>query len=39
MEICPVGAELIHADRQADMTNLIGAFRNYASAPKTRYSN
>jgi len=39
MEICPVGAALTHADGQADMTKLTGAFRNYASAPKTSYSN
>ena len=25
---------LIHADRRADMTKLMGAFRNYANAPK-----
>jgi len=39
MEICPVGAALRHTNRQADMTKLIGAFRNYASAPKTNYPN
>jgi hypothetical protein len=38
MKICPVGAELLHADgridRQTDMTKLIVAFRNFANAPK-----
>jgi hypothetical protein len=32
MEIRPLGAALIHADRQTDMTKLIGAFRDYANA-------
>jgi hypothetical protein len=43
MEIRPVGAELFLAkgrtDRQADMTNLIVAFRNFAKAPKSTPSN
>jgi hypothetical protein len=30
----PVGAELFHANRRPDMTNLIVAFRNFANAPK-----
>jgi len=42
MEICPVGADLFHADRRTDgqadgrkdMTKLIVAFRNVADAPK-----
>jgi hypothetical protein len=38
MTIRPVGAELLHADgqtdRQADMTKLTVAFRNFANAPK-----
>ena len=32
--MCPVGAELFHADRRTDMTKLIVAFRNMANAPK-----
>jgi len=47
MEICPVGAELIHADRrtdgrmnrhtdtQTDMTKPIDAFRNLANLPNS----
>jgi len=34
MKICPVGAELFHADRRTDMTNVIVAFRNFANLPK-----
>ena len=38
-QICPVGAESFHADRQADgrtdMTKLIVAFRNFANTPKS----
>jgi len=34
MKICPLGAELFHADRRTDMTKLIVAFRNFANAPK-----
>jgi hypothetical protein len=38
-EICPVGAELFHADGQtdgqADTTKLIVAFSNFANGPKT----
>jgi hypothetical protein len=37
MKILPVGAELFHADGRTDMTKLIAAFRNYTSAPKTKY--
>jgi hypothetical protein len=32
MKIFPVGAELFRADRRADMTKLIVAFRNFAKA-------
>ena len=41
IKIRPEGAELFHAeghgrtDGQTDMTKLIVAFRNFASAPKT----
>jgi hypothetical protein len=28
-----VGAALMHAERSRDMTNFIGAFRDYANAP------
>jgi hypothetical protein len=35
MKICPLEAELFHADRRTDMTKLIVAFRNIANAPKT----
>ena len=35
MKICPVGAELFHADGQMDMAKLIVAFHNFANAPKT----
>jgi len=34
MKICPVGAELFHADQRTDMTKLIVAFRKFANAPK-----
>jgi len=34
IEIRPVGAELFHADGQADTTKLIVAFSNSANAPK-----
>jgi hypothetical protein len=34
MKIRPVDAELFHAEGQADMTNLIGAFHNFAIMPK-----
>ena len=29
-----MGVELLHADRQTDMTKLTAAFRNFANAPK-----
>ena len=32
---CSVGAELFHADGEADITKLIVALRNVANAPKT----
>jgi hypothetical protein len=37
MKICPVGAELFHADGQTrrHMTKLTAAFRNFGNAPKT----
>jgi hypothetical protein len=34
MKICPVWAEVFHADGQTDMAKLIVAFRNFANAPK-----
>jgi hypothetical protein len=38
INICPVGADLFHADgqtdRQTDMTKLIVPFRNFAKAPR-----
>jgi hypothetical protein len=37
MKIRPVGAELFYADGRTDMTKLIGAFRNFANAPKKEY--
>ena len=39
MKIRPVGAELFHADGRADLTQLIGAFRNFANAPKNCLPN
>jgi hypothetical protein len=33
-KICPVGAELFHADRRTDMTKLTVAFRNFANVLK-----
>ena len=36
MNIGPVEAELFYADGQTDMTKLIVAFHNFASAPKTK---
>jgi len=35
MKILSVGAELFHADRRTDMTELTVAFLNFADAPKT----
>jgi len=45
MKICPVGAEVFHAngwtdrqtERQTDMTELTVAFRNFVNAPKISY--
>jgi hypothetical protein len=34
MNIHPVGAELIYAERWTDMTNLIAAFHNFVNMPK-----
>ena len=34
-KILPVGAGFFHADGQTDVTKLIAAFRNFASALKT----
>jgi hypothetical protein len=34
MKIRSVGVELLHADGQTDMTELIVAFRNFSNAPK-----
>jgi hypothetical protein len=34
MKIRPMGAELLHADGQTDMTKLLDTFRNFAKAPK-----
>ena len=33
MKICPVEADLYHADRRTDMTNLLAAFHGFAKAP------
>jgi len=34
IKVCPVGAELFHADRRTDMTKLIVVFRSSANASK-----
>jgi len=43
MDICPEGAEFFHAegrtDEQAEMTKLIGAFRNFPNAIKKIIKN
>jgi len=40
MEVLPVGAALIHADGRTDTAKVIGAFRDFAKAPKdVRYSS
>ena len=44
MKICPVGAELFHAegretDRQIEITMLIDAFRHFANAPNNNNNN
>ena len=33
MKICPLGAELFHADGQTDMTKLTVASRSFPNAP------
>ena len=33
MKICPVGAEMFHADRQADMMKLTVPFGKFVNAP------
>jgi len=38
-KICPVGAELFHANGRTDMTKLKVAFRNFANAPKSEISD
>jgi hypothetical protein len=38
MKICPMGAELFHADRRTDMTNLRVAFRNFVNAPNKLFA-
>jgi hypothetical protein len=37
IKIIPVGAELFHADRRADMTKLMLTFRNFANALIKRF--
>jgi hypothetical protein len=39
MKIRPVGAELLHVDRQTDMMKLIVGFRNFTNAPKNQSVN
>jgi len=36
MKICPVGAELFHADWRTGMTKLKVAFRNFTKAPERK---
>ena len=36
MKICPVTAELFHADGQTYMKKLTVAFRNFVNAPKKK---
>jgi len=38
MKIRPMGAELFHTERRADMTKLIVFFRNFANVPKINNS-
>jgi len=38
IKICPVRAELFHADGRADTTMLIVAFRKFVKVPKERLS-
>ena len=35
MKFLPLGAELFHADGQADMANFLVVFRKLANAPKS----
>jgi hypothetical protein len=39
MKIRPMGAELLHADRQTDMTKVIVTFRSIAKEPKNQSVN
>jgi len=39
MKIHPMGAELLHADRQTDMVKLVVIARKFANAPKNSQSN
>jgi len=39
MKICPVAAELFHADGRTDATKLIVAFRSFANAPENSSVN
>jgi hypothetical protein len=34
IKMCPVGAELFHADRLTDVMKLIVVFRNFLNIPK-----
>jgi len=36
LQIGPLGAELLHADGQTDITKLTAVFRNFSNAPKNR---
>jgi len=38
MKIRPVGAELLHADRQTYMTKLMVAFCNFVNQPKINFT-
>jgi hypothetical protein len=38
MKICPVRADLFHADGLTDLTKLIFSFHNFANAPKIVYA-
>jgi hypothetical protein len=39
MEIRPIGAAVIHADRWTDMTKTIGGFSDYTKAPDDEYTH
>jgi len=39
MKIHPVGAELLHADRQMDITKLTVTFHNVVNAPKKTFTS